>query len=401
MLKHEGTLVLRGGRVIDPASGTDAIADVVIVDGVVAAVGPRVDAATTTNGARVSDSSEAEVVDCAGLVVTPGLIDLHAHVFPGLGDFCVEPDRAGVRTGVPVVVDGGTSGVATFGLARNWLDASAPATRILAFIDPGQLYLATGDFICHKLRIADDERNLDLDSTAAALEAHADMVVGLKVRATHTGDDTHSPFLSGAHEVAGDRPVMVHLGRFPHTPTITNEALLTTLRSGDIITHAFRAGGGQLDPETGAVTPEFADAVERGVRLDVGHSATDFRYRTARRLFEAGYMPDSISTDLNAYNASSPVGSLQETMSKIWALGVGLPEVIAMATTGPARSIRREDELGSLAVGRTAEVSVLRIEDGPVDLSDGHETITADRHLVPAGCVRAGRWTPTAALVPA
>ena len=160
------------------------------------------------------------------------------------------------------------------------------------------------------------------------------MVVGFKVRATHTGDDTHSPFLSGAQRVAGDKPVMVHLGRFPHTPTITNEALLTTLRPGDVITHAFRAGGGQLDPDSGAVTPEFAAAVERGVRLDVGHSGTDFRYRTARRLFDAGYLPHSISTDLNIYNVDDPVGSLPKTMSKIWALGVDLPAVVAMATIG-------------------------------------------------------------------
>ncbi|HEY8527140.1 MAG TPA: amidohydrolase/deacetylase family metallohydrolase [Acidimicrobiales bacterium] len=385
------TLVLRDGRVIDPASGFDGTADVVVADGEIAAVGP--DAGRDWSQADAG----AEVVDCRGHVVTPGLIDLHAHVFPGLGDFCVAPDRAGVRTGVPIVVDGGTSGVATFGLARNWLEASGPATRVLAFMDPSQLYLATGDFICHKLRIADDERNLDLDAAAAALEAHGDMVVGFKVRATHTGDETHSPFLAGAQRLAGDRPVMVHLGRFPHTPTITNPALLGALRDGDVITHAFRAGGGQLDPETGAVTPEFAAAVERGVRLDVGHSATDFRYRTARRLFDAGYFPHSISTDLNVYNVDAPVGSLPETMSKIWALGVPLPEVVAMATTGPARSIGREDELGALAPGRSAEVSVLRIDDEPAELSDGYETIVAERRLAPVGCVRAGRWLPAEA----
>ena len=225
-------------------------------------------------------------------------------------------------------------------------------------MDPCQLYLATGDFICHKLRIADDERNLDLDSTAAALAAHGDMVVGFKVRATHTGDDTHSPFLSGAQQVAGDKPVMVHLGRFPHTPTITNEALLTTLRAGDVITHAFRAGGGQLDPETGAVTPEFADAVDRGVRLDVGplghrlplpHRPPPVRRRPPARTRSR---PTSTST-----TSTNPVGSLPKTMSKIWALGVDLPAVVAMATPGRPTSIGRQDELGSLAVGRAAEVT--------------------------------------------
>jgi dihydroorotase len=385
-------VLLTGGRVIDPSSGFDKIADVLVERGVIAAVGADLAAL----------HPDAETVDCAGLLVTPGLIDLHAHVFLGLGDFCVAPDRAGIDTAVPVVVDGGTSGVATFGLARNWIEASEPATRVLAWMDPCQLYLATGDFICHKLRIADDTRNLDLDSTAAALDEHAEMVIGFKVRATHVGDDTRSPFLDGAQAIAGDRrPVMVHLGRFPHTPSITNEALLTTLRSGDVITHAFRAGGGQLDPNSGAVTPEFAEAVERGVRLDVGHSATDFRYRTARRLFDAGYLPDSISTDLNAFNADTPVGSLPETMSKVWALGVDLVDVIKMATLGPATSIRRDYELGSLAVGRPAEISVLRIEEGSVELSDGHETITAARRLVGAGCVRAGSWMAVPEPMPA
>ena len=341
------------------------------------------------------------MVDAAGLVVTPGLIDLHAHVFPGLGDFCVEPDRAGVQTAVPVVVDGGTSGVATFTLARNWLEGSGAATRVLAFMDPCQLYLATGDFICHKLRIADDERNLDLDSTAAALAAHADMVVGFKVRATHTGDDTHSPFLSGAQRVAGDKPVMVHLGRFPHTPTITNEALLTTLRPGDVITHAFRAGGGQLDPDTGAVTPEFAAAVERGRaarRRPLGHRLPlPHRPPALRR-----GLPAALDLDRPQHLQRRRPRRLA-TEDDVEDLGArGRPAgVVAMATTGPATSIGRQDELGSLAIGRAAEVSVLRVEEGPVELSDGHETITADRQLVPVGCVRGGRWLAVDALVPA
>jgi len=384
------TLVLAGGRVLDPASGHDATADVAIADRRVLAVGP--DLAAANPGARV--------LDCTGLLVTPGMIDLHAHVMAGLGDFCVTPDRAGVDSGVTTVVDGGTSGVATFGLARNYLEASAPATKVLAFMDPSQLYLATGDFICHKLRIADDERNLDLDATAAALEAHRDVVVGLKVRATHVGDDQRSPFLDGAKAVAGDRPIMVHLGRFPHTPVITVPALLGALRPGDVITHAYRGGGGQLDPLSGQVTPEFRDAVAKGLRLDVGHSATDFRFRTARRLFEAGYLPDTVSTDLNAYNVDSVVVSLAETISKVWALGVDLLDVVAMVTTGPARTIGRSDLLGDLGPGRVADISLLRVEDGPAELSDGYEEVMADRRLVAAGCLRAGRYHAATVGVP-
>jgi dihydroorotase len=381
-------LVVAGGRVIDPARGIDAVLDVAVAAGRIAAIG-----ADLATGAPVDDVNDVvDVVDARGLVVTPGLIDLHTHVYPGLGNFCVGPDEAGVDRGVPVVVDGGTSGTATINLAKQWLDASAPKTKVLAFIDPNALYLATHDFICHKLEIANDARNIDLDGALAAIDAHPGFVVGFKVRACYTDDPAVSPFLEAAKTVAGERPIMVHLGRFPHTPTIDTSTLLHALRPGDVITHAFRGASGVLGRDDGKPTEAFADAVLRGVRLDVGHSATDFRFRDARRLIDAGYAPDSISTDLNIFNIDHPVGSLPETMSKIWALGFDLTDVVAMTTVNPARTIHQEHELGTLAVGRPAEISVLRIEDGPVPLSDGFETIEADRALVPVGCVRAGRW---------
>ena len=146
--------LLTGGRVIDPATQTDLVADVLVVDGVIAAIGSglladRPDLVAT----------DVEQIDCAGLVVTPGLIDLHVHVMAGLGDFCVEADQIGVGMGVPVLVDGGTSGVATFDISRRAIiDHPDTRTRVLAFIDPNQLYLATKDFICHKLLIANDPK---------------------------------------------------------------------------------------------------------------------------------------------------------------------------------------------------------------------------------------------------
>lgn len=376
--------LLRGGRVIDPATDWDQIADVLITDGRILSVGPDLDV-----------PGDAEVRDVAGLIVTPGLIDLHTHVIKGLGDFCLHPDQVGVAAGVTTVVDAGTSGVATFELARRWIDDPDVKTRVLAFLDPNQIYFATKDFICHKLEIANDLRNLDLGLAFAAMEANEDVLVGCKVRACYVDDPHRSPFLDAAQEVAGDQPVMVHLGRFPFTPTIATSDLLQQLRGGDVITHAFRGASGVLGPD-GKVTPYFRDAVERGVRLDVGHSATDFRFATARRLFEQGFLPTTISTDINVFNIDHPVLSLPQTMSKIWALGVSLPEVVAMTTLHPARVMQREDLLGSLEEGREADVTVMRVEEGDVSLSDGFETIDAGRRLVAVGCLRAGEWIAAA-----
>jgi len=221
------------------------------------------------------------------------------------------------------------------------------------------------------------------------------VVVGLKVRACSTSDPHVSPFLNAAISVAGPRPVMVHLGRFPHTPTIPTPDLLRVLRAGDVITHAFRGASGVVSAD-GKVTSEFREAVDRGVRLDVGHSGTDFRFSTARVLFDQGYLPTTVSTDLNVFNVDHPVVSLARTMSKMLALGVPLTDVVAMTTLAPATVVHRETELGVLAPGRTADVSVLRVEEEDVELSDGYETLTANRCLSPVGCVRAGEWIAAA-----
>ena len=377
------TTVLRAGRVVDPASGTDAIADVVITDGSVTAIGPGAGAGL-----------DGTIRDCAGLVVTPGLVDMHSHVVPGFGDFCVDPDRAGVSCGVTTVVDAGTSGTATLGLVLSRISAPDVATDVLVLVDPCRVYLATKDFLPHKLHLADDPKNLDLEAAAAALESDP-RVVGLKARACTIDDPRHSPFLAGAVSVAGDRPVMVHLGSFPYTPSLSTEDTLRTLRPGDVVTHAFRGHSGVVRDD-GSVLPIFAERVADGLHLDLGHSGSDFRFSAARQLFDLGYLPTSLGTDINLFNEAGPVHSLVETMSKVLALGVGLSEVVAMATTGPATVLRRP-ALGRLTVGGTADVSVLRVEDGSFELSDGFETVHAGQRLAPVGCLKDGLWYDAAA----
>jgi dihydroorotase len=380
------TTVLRSGRVLDPASGLDAIADVVVADGLIVAIGADAGAA----------HPQAHVIDCSGLLVTPGLIDLHVHVYPGLGDFCVHPDRAGVDVGVPIVVDGGTSGVSTFDVARSRVEAPDVRTKVLAFLDPCMLYLATKNFLPHLLHLADNPKNLDLDMTLASVERNADMVVGFKVRATTIDESGVSPFLEKAKSIAGELPIMIHLGSYPFTPSLSNLDAIAALRPGDIVTHAFRGHSGfPIADDSGraiGAAPQFLEAVERGVKLDVGHSGSDFRFAAARQLMDLGYLPTTISTDLNLFNMDAPVYSLPHTMTKFWALGVPLLDVVAMATVNSATAMRRQHEYGSLAVGRSAEVSVLRVVEESCLLSDGYETLETGQRLSPVGCLRAGEW---------
>ncbi len=376
------SVVLKGGRVIDPASGYDQIADVVVEDGRIQAIGP--DAG--------SGYPQLPVRELSGSLVTPGLIDVHTHCFPGLGDFCLPPDLVGVQSGVPIIIDAGTSSSAIFGLARRAIiDHPDTRTRVLALMDPSQIYLANKSFVCHHLMIAADERNIDLDVAFEVLEANRDVIVGFKVRPTYTRDPQRSPFLEAAKTLAPELPIMVHLGDFPHTPVLDSQTLLGQLREGDIITHAFRGAGGQLDRH-GEPTAAYREAYERGVCLDIGHSSGDFHFPTARRLIERGYRPNTISTDLNVFSVEGPVYSLSTTMSKIWALGFPLSEVIAMNTVNAARVIGRSELFGQLAVGRAAEISVLDIETGDFRLSDGFSTIRVDKRLRAKGCLRDGEW---------
>jgi predicted amidohydrolase len=197
---------------------------------------------------------------------------------------------------------------------------------------------------CHYLEIAADERNLDLDFAGAVMEADGYVIVGMKVRATYTSDPHRSPFLEGAKAIAGDKPIMVHLGEFPHTPVIDTDDLMHALRPGDVITHCFRGGSGLLDDDA-KPTPAFRAAIDRGLKLDIGHSGGDFHFGTARHMIGLGILPDSISTDLNVFNIDQPVRSLPLTMSKLWGL-----ESRSSRSSRWSRSTRPASSIGSASL---------------------------------------------------
>ncbi len=380
----EPVTLIQNARVIDPANQRDDVFDVAIQGDKIIELGPDLGATYP----------QADIVDASGKIICPGLIDMHVHVMTGFGDFCLPPDFVGVDSGVTTVVDAGTSSTSLFGMARKGvIDQPDLKTRVLAFMDPCKIYIATSDFICHKLRVADNENNLDLNVTKQVVEEHRDVIVGFKVRAacTEKSGPTVSPFLDAALSVSDDLPVMVHFGGFPHTPVIPALSVLNALRPGDVVTHAFRAGSGILDEENQPL-PDYIDAYNRGVVMDIGHSSGDFHIGTARHLIQMGYKPTTISTDLNAFNYDGPVFTLTETMSKLWNLGLELEEVIAMVTSQPAKTIHREDSLGSLSVGREADITMLSIEEGEFEFSDGFEIMSAPQRLVADGCWRAGEW---------
>jgi len=345
-------LLIRGGRVIDPASGLDAVADVSIADGRIAAV-----------GVGLSDADAATVIDATDRIVVPGLVDLHVHVYWGVADLSIRPGPNDLERGTTTIVDAGSAGANTFPGFRAFIIEPFPG-RILAFLNisaMGQIDPFLGEL--HDLRYAVVEK------AVAAGRAHPDLIVGIKIRT--------SELLAGPNGLAGlDRaleagrelglPTMVHIGG----SAAPIEEILGRLGPGDIVTHALTGWEPGVVTSAGRIVPAALEARARGVRFDVGHGAGSFTWAAGEAALAEGFRPDTISSDLHRFNVDGPVFDLVTTLSKFLQLGLSLPEVIAMATTAPATALGRAGEMGTLAVGAQADVAVLRYDETPVDLVD-------------------------------
>jgi dihydroorotase len=368
-------IALIGGRVVDPDSDTDGLQDLVLVDGRLIARGGNLD---VPEGARF--------VDCQGLCVTPGLIDLHAHVYDGMAN-AVDPDVAGVHSGVTTVVDAGTAGARD---VADFLDRLRPSceTRVEVLVNLATAGLASMPEIT---TVAD----VDLEATIAAVGGRRGDLSGIKVRIEEPAVAALGlDLIRMAKHVAGihDVPLMVHVGAAGEARGCQALApdVLRLLEAGDIVTHVMtpRPGGLFDDPST---VREACLAYDRGVGFDVGHGVGHFSFTLAEQLLGQGMSPHTISTDLSRRSRVVAAHSLTETMSKFLVLGYPLRDVVAMTTTGPACLLRRSD-LGHLRVGEPVDVSILRIRPGPWLFVD---STGIERHGVegiePVAVVRGGR----------
>ena len=372
-------LILRGARVIDPSQQLDRVTDVRFTAGKVAAIGEQLVAGPTT-----------EVRDLRGKVVTPGLIDLHTHVYWGGTSIGVDAVALARTSATATFVDAGTAGPGNFpGFRKHVIEPALPV-RILPLLNLSfaGIFAFSGTVMVGE---CEDLRLLDLKECARVAQENADLVVGIKVRVGRgaSGNSGIAP-MDMALEVAEATglPLMAHLD---HPPPSRLE-VMSRLRKGDILTHCFRPFPNAPSHPGGGVRPEVLAARERGVIFDIGHGAGSCGFATSRAMLAAGFKPDVISSDVHILSINGPAYDLLQTLAKFHALGMSLPEVVACGTTNAAHAIRRPD-LGTLKIGSVGEASIFEVLPEPTEYKDVvGEVITGAHRFVARGLVLDGKW---------
>lgn len=377
-------LIVRGGRVIDPSQGLDTVTELGII-------GPRV-AAIGTDLAR--QGVRGEVLDATGLLVTPGWLDLHTHVYWGVAPLGVEADPHCLRRGVTTAVDAGSAGASTFpGFKRYVIDVSL--TRVVAMLNLSALGMAhDASFGAEAVGELEDIRWANTTRAIEVARAYSEVITGVKIRLGRdlVGDGAeHSrEVLRRARHVADTigKPVMVH----PGNTVISLDEILGYLVRGDVVTHVYHGGTEGVLDDSGVVRDSVRAAVERGVNFDVGHGAGSFSWRVARKALDQGLLPGTISSDIHVWNIAGPVYDLATTASKLLHLGVSLPEVVRRVTATPAACISQTGQLGTLVAGARADVSLFRVMNGEWNFRDssGEEEVGEIR-LEPVTVIREGR----------
>jgi len=367
-------LVVHGGTVIDPETGTNRVADVGIRDGRIAAVGP----ALARDG--------AELIDATGCIVTPGLIDLHAHVYAGVTPLSIDADPLASRSGTSTHVDAGSVGAATWDGFRRFI-VEPSQSRVLAFLNISIIGLVA-------MPECGYGRFVDPTETARVVEANRDLIVGVKVRASRNAFGEDNSLQPVWHAIAAARaaqvPVMMHIG---DPPPVFEEGL-AALRKGDMVTHAWKGQPvTRLTERDGRVKPEVRAARDRGVLFDIGHGSGSFNWTTAHHLADQDFWPDTISTDVHINSIRPPVSiDMPATMTRLLHMGMPLVDVVAASTSRPAKAIGWGDRIGSLRPGHLADVAILAVEDREVVLTDSYGVSeTVRRQIVARSTIVGGK----------
>jgi dihydroorotase len=371
-------LILRGGRVIDPSQKLDAEVDVAFSQGRVARIGSGLNADASTDVREVS-----------GHIVTPGLIDLHTHVYWGGTALGIDAEDYCRKSGVTTAIDTGSAGPGNFaGFRKHVIDRSA--IRILAY-----LHVSFAGIFAYSQRVmVGESEEMRLMAPVDAVEvanANRDIIVGIKVRVgAHASGRSGTMPLDIALQVANEVgvPLMAHIDH----PPPSYEEVLDRLRPGDVLTHAFRPfPNAPVDPQ-GKVKEAVLRARGRGVRFDIGHGKGSFAFKTARGMLANGFYPDTISSDVHALCINGPAFDQVTTLSKFLCMGMPLGNVIAATTVNAAMALKRP-ELGSLKPGSVGDATILSIQQGEFDYVDvTGEHMRGDRKIISDGVVIAGRW---------
>lgn len=376
MSQVELDLVLAGGHVIDPSQNIDASMEVGIRGRRIVAVGNN-----------LPRSKKTRVMDCTGLMVVPGLIDLHVHAAPGVAELSVDPDRLLIEGGTTTLLDAGTIGVSTWPALRDEMQRTR--AHLL-----GLVHLCSSGLSGNRQGELRSPHLADPEGAVRLIREFPTRVVGVKIRAgTHLIGEGEQGWSLLRQAVWAAREsgtfLMVHIGSTP----MSLAELVAELEPGDMITHCYKGGeyGHKVIDDHGRVFPELLEAAERGIVFDVGHGQGSFSWDVAERAVDQGLYPTTVSTDLHRGCIEGPVYDLPLTMTKMMHLGFSLSDVVKQATWTPAKLLGLEGEIGTLRSGATADVTLLRWEEGDWSLTDSYGHVRkADRALRAAGVVRDG-----------
>ncbi|VDI82193.1 Hypothetical predicted protein [Mytilus galloprovincialis] len=376
----QADLIINNGRIIDPANNIDFTGSVAVSNGTIQAVGTDL------------NIQAARVFDATGCLITPGLIDCHVHCYEHATPLGINPDESCLSRGVTTVVDAGSSGESTFPGLKKFI-AEKSHTRVLCFLHIVQHGLASSGCSSGAPGGEIDSLNqVNVEACVKCIEANRDMIVGVKVRLSETiandGKNEEEAYRRSleASKRAGV-PLMVHhtLSTVPTQSDGKSSTLCCPkdMRTGDIYTHTFHAYKSTiLDEKTNTIFPDVLDASKRGVLFDVGHGQGSFSWKVVEICAKANFWPDIIGTDMHTGNNDGPVYDLPLVMSKFLHTGMPLVDIIKATTYTPARAIKWSNSIGSLTVGKTADITVLKIDEVDIDLEDSQSQLRKISKLI-------------------